>query len=173
MMLSASPLLPPRRNALHRSDNDWTADTENLLIHWVNDWKRRIDAHSESFSYKRALHRWISIPTTVIPLAMTPLTSSKIFDEESSVVTSFMVVTAVLTGLTSYLNYNVEAERHDQAATRYEDLISDAEEIMAKSRDSRSECDLVITHFKTRQECLKRYSPHITLPELGDVTDSV
>jgi hypothetical protein len=111
----------------------------------------------------------ITIPTTIIPLATVPLTTSEAnFDSVNIFITIALILTAMLSGVSSVFRFDRQHMEHESAAFRYKDLISDVEEILSKQRKYRSEVDMTISNLKSRSDTLNRYSPDVSVYQSVD-----
>jgi hypothetical protein len=82
-----------------------------------------------------------------------PNTTVRIF------VVSVAILSAILTGLGSYLNYSERADKHRLAGVRYKEAIRELERTLSMSVTSMSNTDLLVTAIKDRLDQLEETAP--------------
>ena len=157
-----------------RSDEPWTDLHEQLLQHWAAEWTAAAAAHSAAETKKKCFHRALQIPNVLIPIVLAPLMAGKLVGESSIGVVLALVLSGVAGGVLSVMAWERMSEQHAQAAFRYVDLISDAEEVLAQQRRFRPRCDVTMQRFKMRMDNASKVSPPVSVPAAtvpGDTGD--
>ena len=95
---------------------------------------------------------------------MAPVLAGNFLDKNSLGVVVALVLSGLCSGLSTLFNYDKKAEKHSQTAFKYGDLVSDAEEILAKPRKFRPKCDITIQRFKMRMDAVNCYAPPVAVP---------
>lgn len=144
---------------------DWNTKTETLLMTWSISWDAKSIAHGKAESSKRWGHSCLQIPTVLVPILLAPLLSSQYVNEQSPCVVFALIISGLTGALQSILQLERKSEQHAQAAFRYSDLLTDAEEILSKGRAFRPPMDVTIQKFKMRMDSAERYSPPVTIVE--------
>lgn len=141
----------------------WNPKAEALLMSWSVTWDAKGDAHGAAEAQKRWGHLCLQIPTVLVPIFLAPLLSSQYISEQSPIVVFALIVSGLTGALQSILQFERKSEQHAQAAFRYADLLSDAEEILCKERAFRPPMDVTISKFKMRMDSAERYSPPVNV----------
>jgi len=150
-----------------RLEEGWSVKTEALLLAWSTQWDAKSTAHSDAEANKRWKHQCLQLPTVIIPIVLAPLLASQYLSETSPAVVILLVVSGLAGALQSTLQMERKSEQHAQAAFRYADLLTDAEEIMSKDRFFRPTMDVTIQKFKMRMDSAERYSPPVHVKMSG------
>jgi hypothetical protein len=87
--------------------------------------------------------------------------------EQSPLVVLALIASGLAGALQSILQWERQSEQHCQAAFRYADLLSDAEEVLCKERTFRPSMDITIQRFKMRMDSAERYSPSVSIPSVA------
>ena len=145
-----------------REDEPWSTQTESLLHGWSRDWSRRVDAHSLAEEQARSWHLLLQLPTVLIPMVIAPLLCARVLLEDNLIVLAALLVSSLMGALQSVLGLERKSEQHSQAAIRYGDLLSEAEEVLAKSSRFRPQCDVTIKSFQLRMSSVHRYAPPLS-----------
>jgi hypothetical protein len=147
-----------------RSEESWTIENEMLLRHWSTKWGVLEDAHKAASIFKKHVYYMTTIPTIIIPLATVPLTTSEVnFECMNLAITIALITTAILSGISSVFRFDKQHIKHEHAAVRYADLVSEVEEILSKRRKFRPEVDMTVSKLKTRSDALYLYSPPVSV----------
>lgn len=154
----------PRDADAPRSDEPWSDLHEKLLQDWAEEWTAAQAAHSAAETRKKCLHRCFQIPNVLIPIVLAPMLAAKVVSEDQLVVIMALVLAGVTGGVMSVMGWERVSEQHAQAAFRYADLLSDAEELMAKQRRFRPRCDVTMQRFKMRMDNASKLSPPVSVP---------
>lgn len=157
----ASPDVP-------REQESWTTVTESLLFAWSTTWEQKCKAHEEAEAWARKHYRLLQIPTVLIPIALAPVLAAKMVAEDSAVVVVMLILSALTGALQPILGLERKSEQHAQAAFKYSDLITDAEELLAKERRFRAPSNETVSKFKMRMDAAARYSPPVAAAEESD-----
>jgi hypothetical protein len=110
---------------------------------------------------------------TFIPVALAPFTASDSEENYPShyVVTGLLVVVACLSSFQTVMRFDAAAAKHDSSSWRYQDLVSDAEEVLSKKAPHRPDPDLFVSKIKTRSDFIARFAPDVDVPEETDSDD--
>ena len=154
-----------------RSDEPWSDLHEQLLQQWAAEWIVAAAAHSAAEMNKKCFYRAFQIPNVLIPIILAPLVAGHLSGEDSLGVVFALVLSGVAGGVISVMGWERASEQHAQAAFRYVDLISDAEELLAKQRRFRPRCDVTMQRFKMRMDNASKVSPPVSVPA-AQVLDS-
>lgn len=145
-------------------EEGWGDRSEQLLYMWSLRWDAKNAAHGKAEGKKRWGHLCLQFPTVLIPIIMAPLLSMQYVDEQTPLVALCLVTSGLTGALQSILQWERKSEQHAQAAFRYADLLSDAEEVLCKDRIHRPKMDVTIQRFKMRMDSAERYSPSVSIP---------
>ena len=146
-----------------REDEAWTAQSEALLMEWTTDWDQQSTAHAIAEASCRKKHLLLQMPTVIIPVILAPLLTSHWVSEESVLVMVLLVTSALTGALQPVLGMERKSEKHAQAAFRYDDMLTDAEEVLSKERRFRPRCALTIQKFKMRMDAARHHSPPVSV----------
>jgi len=146
-----------------RFREEWNSKAEALLMTWSTAWDAKAEAHGVAEANKRWRHLCLQVPTVLVPIALAPLLSSQFISEQSPIVVISLVMAGLTGALQSILQLERKSEQHAQAAFRYSDLLTDAEEVLCKERLFRPPMDVTISKFKMRMDSAERYSPPVVL----------
>ena len=149
------------KTSTHREE--WNSNAEALLMTWSTSWDAKAAAHGAAEASKRWGHACLQIPTVLVPIILAPLLSSLYVSEQSPVVVFALIVSGLTGALQSILALERKSEQHAQAAFRYADLLTDAEEMLCKERLFRPPMDVTISKFKMRMDSAERYSPPVCI----------
>jgi len=144
-----------------RADEPWSDMSERLLQSWAKEWEARANSHAAAERFKHFWNMVLQLITTSIPLVIAPLISAEIFNERDTIIVLLLIFVGVAGGVQSQLGWGRTCERHAQACFCYADLVSDAEELLAKERKYRPGCSVTIQRFKMRMDSADRYSPPV------------
>ena len=155
----------PRHGARHasRSREPWSSKAELLLYNWSSSWDAKAEAHGAAERSKRFGHLLLQIPTVIIPIVLAPVLAARFLEETSPFVVGALVLCALTGALQPVLQMERKSEQHSQAAFRYADLLTDAEEILAQERCFRAPVDVTVQKFKMRMDAAERYSPPVSI----------
>ena len=151
-----------------RTEEVWTRTTEKLIVGWAKGWTKASDAHAAAGRKKRFLNNVFQVPMTLIPLALTPLTSTSLLEATHFVVVGGLVLVACLSSFQTVMRFDAAAEKHDSSSWRYLDLISDVEEVLSKRTYNRPDPDMFVSKIKTRSEFVARFAPDVVIEEDSD-----
>jgi hypothetical protein len=158
-------IVAPPTEDRRRREELWSPTAERLLLRWSATWQRSADAHTAAARKKRFYGRACALPVTIIPLVIAPLTDGSVIDNVHVIVVVGLIVVACLNSIMTIMRYEATSEMHAQAAFRFEDLLSDAEEILSKRASARPDVDMCVSTFKTRSDYICRTAPDVTLAD--------
>ena len=150
---------------IDREEEAWSRQAERLVCAWSAEWHLRRDAHYAARRWWKRLHYLIDVPGVVVPIMVSGVWGKLPREEGSTIATATLTLSGCVTALGTVLQPGTKAEQHLHAAERYADLISDAEEVLAKARRHRPEVDLCVLGFKMRSDSLLRSSPPVPVED--------
>ena len=136
-----------------------------LLERWASTWAIAANAHTLAGRKKRFCHHIIAVPMTLIPLVLTAFTTNNILEENHIFVVIGLIVVACLNSFQTVMRFDSVAAKHDAAAWRYQDLLSDVEEVLSKRTADRPDPDLFVASMKVRSDFNTRFAPDVVIPE--------
>ena len=148
-----------------REEEAWSPQAERLVCAWSAEWHARRDAHHAARRWWKRMHYLLDVPGVVVPIIVSGVWGKLPREEGSTVATATLTLSGCVTALGTVLQPGTKAEQHLHAAERYADLISDAEEVLAKARRHRPEVDLCVLGFKMRSDSLLRSSPPVPVED--------
>ena len=166
LVTGAPPLLlAPFSADRQRLEEHWTKTSQALLVRWVDSWESLATAHTMAARKKRCMHHSLSIPVTIIPLVITLFTSKSFIEDSNIVVVIGLSFVVVLNTINTIMRYDAMSQKHDNAAFRFQDLITDVEEVLSKQVADRPDPDIFVFSVKTRSDFIGRLAPDVVVPK--------
>ena len=146
-----------------RSEEAWGQRNEQFCLQWLRGWSKRAELHRQAAAHCASMSHRVVVPSILLPLIMTPLSG---FLEREDTNTTFVVpagfmVCAMLSTVVSYFKFDKLSVEHASKCHKYEDLISDMQVELNKSRRYRRQVDVFITEVKMRSDALDRNGPDL------------
>lgn len=143
-------------------EEDYTSD----IIELVSDWKKEIkilaNQHKQISRTFYVKHVGYSIPQLIIPVILIFITQINITEEELKYISGLgFLTTGILSSISTFFNFNVKSERHDNASNRYEDLNRYIETNLHRGNNYRIPSDVFVGYIKNEIRNLNQYSPSI------------
>lgn len=142
----------------HRVEMMWTSRIESLFEQWREDCVHQAQCHNQRAKRKKCNHYLLSLPTIILPLTMG--TVNQFFTEtESELINSVgYLMTASLTGISTFLNLPSQYQQHYDCEARYGELAVEIESILIKPKKDRVQADVQLESIKNRYEYLQKTS---------------
>ena len=103
-----------------REEELWSSDNTKFLVTWSDEMEIKAKKHDANFTKYKARYNALSIPTILLPLLCSPLTS---YIEKYPMITSLtLICTGMLSGINSFFNYSKKAQKNDQYSNLYSQL---------------------------------------------------
>ena len=142
-------------------------NVEELLRFWLIHSHKGRDRHDRAARRCDRIRLWLGGCATVFSavvgtsvFAALSKTPSNIWVQVS--VASVAILSAILTGLGSYLNLSERAEKHRFAGVRYKEAIRELERIMSVPVSSLSNADPSVTALRDRFDQLEESAPVVS-----------
>lgn len=143
-----------------RGEEPWLDCQEALLKKWRDEAETLSTRHEHTAKREKQRHNMIGFPAVVIPVVMGPLCSAL---RETSFVsgleTTGFVLSAITSGMVQFFNFSAKAERHYNFSARYQDLVTDIDQELAKPRAYRQQVDTFSLGIKMTYDALNRGAP--------------
>ena len=136
-----SPLRPAVRFSDHditRKELQWNKEEEGLVHHWMQECQTRAAAHARCARKFKKLFVAFGIPATVIPIAISGIVL-EVLPREA--VSSCMILSGVITGVSSFMNFGEKYARHGEYEQRFMELYNSMRKEMTKPMAFRTAAD--------------------------------
>jgi hypothetical protein len=141
----------------------WNSRIEMLFRHWATECKDLSKTHNVMAKRKKCIHRSLGIPAIIVPLIMASF--MQVYNEEhmlSPYVNSIgYLLSGTLTGISTFINYSGQYEKHYFSEVRYRELYTDIQSILIKPKKDRLPADVCIEQLKLRFQHINEYAPDI------------
>ena len=161
-ILGSTPDRSPDRT---RTEEVWSEHKEELLLSWMSEWHSRRKGHELRQRVFTRLFYAQAIPTIAIPVVCSQIPTDACPNRTNAWLVTGFVVTSILSTLQTFLKLDVVAQRHLHAANGYADILSDAQEELAKGRRFRRSVDISLSLFKSKADHLLQSAPYTPLPK--------
>lgn len=145
---------------MEREEMAWNEEIENLLKKYCVECEKVSLKHDIASKRKKKLYYSMSIPSIIIPLLMG--FSNQFFGDthEYSLYSNSYgyLLTGIVTGLSTFLNYGGKYIEHSVASNRYSEICFEIENLLVKKKRFRQAADLVLEKYKNKIEALNKYS---------------
>jgi hypothetical protein len=142
----------------------WSFEVEELLLKWCTDCSDRAVLHARQAERKQWRFRMISIPSLIIPIAMSSFSQlySACNNYEARIVNSLgYLISGSLAGVSAFFNYGQQYAQHAQYEIMYDELRTEMECIMAKPALYRGHADVVLMDVRRKYDALNKGSPDL------------
>ena len=145
-----------------RKEEPWLDPKEELLTRWKNSCSRAAETHRRHAVRCRLYHRLAGLPTIILPLVMTPVSS--ILRQQWWIsyleATAFMM-TGTSTALVQFFDFSGRMQAHSSFSSRYSDIVTDIEQELAKPRAHRQQVDTFSLRIKMWYDSLNQTAPEL------------
>ena len=132
---------------------------EDLIIRWKNQCVEKSKKHGLKARRKKIHYTPISIPTILIPLIMSALNSILVEYALANII--LMLLVAILTGISGFLNLGKQTQMNFQFEGLYSDLVLNIDQEMCKPKSARIACDVYLERVKNNVSKLDLSAPNL------------
>ena len=135
----------------------WTDELEDYIRNILNICKESSQHHKQKgIKCKTLRHVW-GLPSIVIPIAVTAIENA---DYENKILISSSLAIATISAAIDHLfNFGKRSEVHFQAMSKYDNLVTDCEEVLATQREFRHNPTTVMSQIKMAYDCINEHAP--------------
>lgn len=123
---------------IERKELKWNKNEEKLVYEWMDECKHRAEAHARCARKFKKMFVVFGIPATVIPIAMSGVVLDVLPREA---VSSCMILSGIITGVASFMNYGEKYARHSEYEARFLELHHSMAKEMCKPMAFRTAVD--------------------------------
>jgi hypothetical protein len=139
-------------------------NTEELLRFWLLHAHKGRDRHDRAARHYDRIRNWLGGSATVLSAVVGTSVFTALSDKPSNTqiqisVGSIAVLSAILTGLGSYLNLAERVEKHRFAGIKYKEAVRELERLLSVSVVNLSNADSSVTQFRDRFDQLEESAP--------------
>lgn len=145
-----------------RQDEEWTEKHESLVYEWRTKCEKASESHNVAGKKNKCNHVIFGLPAVIIPIIFSPL-SVALENEESLPYVSMVgfILTGIFSSIDKFFNYGSRAERHFNAASRYDDLVTDIKYEMVKNYKFRVDPDQFLMRIQNFYDSVSSSAPDI------------
>jgi hypothetical protein len=149
-------------------------DVEQLLRFWLIHGHKGRERHDRAARRCDRIRLWLGGCATVFSAMVGTSVFAALSQKPSDIrvqvsVASVAILSAILTGLGSYLNLSERAEKHRFAGVRYKEAIRELERILSVSVSSLGNADRSVTAIQDRFDQLEESAPVVSERIYGQV----
>jgi len=139
-------------------------DVEQLLRGWLIHGHKGRDRHDRAARRCDRIRLWLGSCATVFSAVVGTSVFAALSKNPSNTtvqvsVASVAILSAILTGLGSYLNLSERADKHRFAGVRYKEAVRELERILSVSVSGLSNTDPLVTAIRDRFDQLEESAP--------------
>jgi hypothetical protein len=141
-------LTPPSTSSddTARAELLWESREEDHVLRLQKIAAKKAELHSKKAATLRTRYKALGVPAAILPLIASTLHESKV--GPPLVITIFLLLSAVLSGVTTFLNLGGRAERHDSYAAKYDQVVLDSQTELSKPKRARVACDVYLERLR-------------------------
>lgn len=141
----------------HSELQPWTEELESYIRDILEKSKEASDWHkAKGIKCKTLRHIW-GLPSVVIPIIVTAIENS---DYKNKILISSSLAIATISAAIDHLfNFGKRSETHFQAMSKFDNLITDCEEVLSMQREFRRTPNTVITQIKMMYDNINEHAP--------------
>lgn len=140
----------------------WTDEVEKFVRKLMARCEKHSESHMDAGYHKKKMNIVLSIPPIVIPAFMTPIAAQFSADNWLQILSPIVyALVAVAATLAAFFGFARKSEQHFRYASNFNDLITDIEEELCKTHDSRRDARVFISGIKTRYDSFGANAPII------------
>jgi hypothetical protein len=138
---------------------------KDLLAEWAKRNLTALDAHYDAAKHFARKHYWLGIPAIILAAVVGTSVFASLEKEVNStvkiIVASCSILSAVLTGLQTFLNYNQRSEKHRTTASQYSSVKREIEQLLTLSEQQLEQNDKIITTLREKIDSIGRDAPSL------------
>lgn len=135
---------------IERQELKWNASEEGLIERWSDDCIQRSVGHGKKAKFMKKWYIGLGIPTTLIPILMSGLTTN--VDVPGWVLTVGLITSGMLSGVSSFMNFGQKYAKHGEYEQRFAELHNSMNKELAKPMAFRTAADAYM------ESCLGAYN---------------
>lgn len=141
----------------HSELQPWTDELED----YIKDIKEKSEEASnfhkrKGIKCKTLRHVW-GLPSVIIPMAVTAVENSGY--EDKILVSASLAVATISAAIDHLFNFGKRSETHFQAMSKFDNLVTDCEEVLSMQREYRRNPSTVITQIKMMYDSINEHAP--------------
>ena len=150
-------------NSRHGNHQPWSESVESFIKSFLDESEEGCTDHNKAAAYCLRCRNFWGFPPILIPLIMAPISTSPLNSSPNIeyIVMSSFIVCAMFSAVAQFFNYGRRSERHFTTAAKFEDLITDIKETLAKHRQNRGEAAVVMRTIRMRYDQIAESAPNI------------
>lgn len=125
-----------------RTELLWESREEVLLKKWCDNMSKASELHKQASRKFKKRYTLLSIPTIVIPIFMSGLSSY--LEDEQLTNSLLLITTSLFSGLNAFLNYGKRTQKHAEYSGKYDALAKDIQLVLSKPKANRVPCDIYL-----------------------------
>ena len=135
----------------------WTNELEEYIKNILNISRESSQHHKDKgVKCKTLRHVW-GLPSIIIPIAVTAIENA---DYDNKILLSSSLAIATISAAIDHLfNFGKRSEVHFQAMSKYDNLVTDCEEVLSTQREFRHNPTTVISQIKMAYDCINEHAP--------------
>ena len=143
---------------------NWTQDTEDLLVKWRDQALSSSDAHDKACKRCKSRHVFWGLPAALIPVVFAPVAAA--VDRDALwwfkyAEAGTLLFSGTCSVMINFFTYSAKAEKHFAYATRFADLVTDVEAELAKSSTYRQPVGVFLVRVQMTLDALNRGAPDL------------
>lgn len=123
-----------------RSEMLWSDRSEDLLHNYQLSCRKQSDYHSVCYKKFKKLNAIYSLPTMVIPIILSGLTT--VLDDYPLVTNLSLIFTGCLSGINIFFGYSKKSEKHNNFSGKFCELSMEIENELSKPKRFRQASDV-------------------------------
>lgn len=147
-------------NAISRKPSElhpWTDELEAYVKDILDKSKEASDFHKKKgLKCKRLRHIW-GLPSVIIPIVVTAIENSNY--ENKILISSSLAIATISAAIDHLFNFGKRSETHFQAMSKFDNLVTDCEEVLSMQRDYRRNPTTIITQIKMMYDSINEHAP--------------
>jgi hypothetical protein len=140
-----------------RQDMLWEHREEALLLAWRAELFDLSKKHGAEGLVCQRMYTLIGLPASILPLVTT------LFEDNKPVLTALLVLTGVVVGGTTFLNFGKLCAEHLEYESRYETLARNIDRCMAIPKKHRISAGVFIERTLNKYNALNKQSPSLMI----------
>lgn len=135
----------------------WTDDLETYIKEILEKSKESSEHHKKKgIKCKTLRHIW-GLPSVAIPIIIAAIENA---DYENKILISASLAVATISAAIDHLfNFGKRSEVHFQAMSKYDNLVTDCEEVLSIQRQFRRNPTTVVSQIKMAYDCINEHAP--------------
>ena len=141
-------------------DSSWNGEIESYIRNILAECQKASKHHDDAGYKAKGLNATFALPAVLIPLLMAPIQGT-FKDEEWTPYVSMaaLVASSLVSGVSTFFNFGAKSQKHFNVSARYDDIITDIEECLAKKVSKRQPSAVFMRTQKMRFDNLNQTAP--------------